>query len=295
MADPRGRRRAGGAEPGQPGVLRLGGRGRAARAPRGLAARLRRAALRARALGRALRPLRRRLRARPDRLRLRRRGRAVPRLPDRQRPPAGRLRRLAVRRARRRAGALGAAAADVRRGVAGPVRGGEGRLRPRRTAQPRRAHRPGAPRRRPPPGPSGRLGDHRAAAHPRRRLPRRRGPPLHRCRSVRGPGDHGGDVPVVPRDAGGEGLHPGPGAGAPGGPRRHAGGRPVRPRRARGAGPLPFVQGLRLRLPDRRGHGGLQGGGAAPDLRAPPTAAQPLHAGPAAALGAADRAGGAGR
>ena len=56
-----------------PGVLRLGGRRRAARAPRRLAARLRRAAARARPRRRALRPLRRRLRARADRLRVRRR------------------------------------------------------------------------------------------------------------------------------------------------------------------------------------------------------------------------------
>ena len=47
-----------------PGVLRLGGRRRAARAPRRLAARLRRAAARARPRRRAVRPLRRRLRAR---------------------------------------------------------------------------------------------------------------------------------------------------------------------------------------------------------------------------------------
>ena len=285
VADPRGRRRAGGAQPGQPRLLRLGGRGGAARAPRGVAARLRLAALRPRALGGALRPLRRRLRARPDRLRLRRRGRAVPRLPDRERAPAGRLRRLAVRRARRRAGPLGAAAADVRRAVAGPVRSREGCLRPRGTAQPGRPHRPGGRRRRPPACPPGRVGERRAAAHPRRRLPRRRGPPLHRRRALRGPVDQRGDVPVVPRDAGGEGLHPRPGAGAPGGPRRHPGGRPVRSRGARGAGPLPVMQGLCLRLPDRRGHGGLQGRGAAPDLRAPPSAAQPLHAGPAAPSG----------
>ena len=68
LADPRGRRRPGRAQPADAGVLRLGGRRRPARAAGRLAARLRRAAARARPRRRALRPLRRRLRARADRL-----------------------------------------------------------------------------------------------------------------------------------------------------------------------------------------------------------------------------------
>ncbi len=72
--------------------------------------------------------------------------------------------------------------------------------------------------------------------------------------------------------------------------------RPPRPRRlevagaARRARPVPVVQGLRVGLPDRRRHGLVQGGGAAPAV--PPTAASTLalRAGDAAALGAPGRA-----
>ncbi len=49
-------------------------------------------------------------------------------------------------------------------------------------------------------------------------------------------------------------------------------------------------KGCATRLPDRRRHGDVQGGGAAPDVRRPAAPAQPLRAGPAAALGAADHA-----
>ncbi len=51
-----------------------------------------------------------------------------------------------------------------------------------------------------------------------------------------------------------------------------------------GARPLPVLQGLLPRLPDRRRHGDLQGRGAAPVLPAPAAAALALHAGPAAVL-----------
>ena len=62
---------------------------------------------------------------------------------------------------------------------------------------------------------------------------------------------------------------------------------PRRPGRARGARPLPVLQGLRLRLPDRRRHGERT----RPRRCTRPYAgrrrpAVPLHAGPAAALGA---------
>ncbi len=72
------------------------------------------------------------------------------------------------------------------------------------------------------PGPAGGAGPHRVAAHPRR-LPGRGRPPVHRRGLVRQPGRGQRDVPVVPRDARGEGQHPGPGAGAAGGARRVAG------------------------------------------------------------------------
>ena len=51
----------------------------------------------------------------------------------------------------------------------------------------------------------------------------------------------------------------------------------------RGARPLPGLQGLRPRLPDRRRHGDLQGRVAAPEVRRQAPAAHPLHAGAAAA------------
>ena len=143
--------------------------------------------------------------------------------------------------------------------------------------------RPGRPRA---------VGHHRAPAGPRRRLARRRGPSLHRCRQVRRHRDDRRDVSVPPGDPRREGLDPWPGPGAAGGTRRRARARPRRPGRHRGARPLPVLQGLRERLPDRRGHGDVQGGGAAPAVRRPPTSALPLHAGPAAPLGGAGRADG---
>ena len=297
VADPRGRRGPGGAQPPHPGVLRLGGRRRPARAPRRLAARLRRAAARARPRRRALRPLRRRVRARPHRLPVRARGPAwsegLPRLPHRQRAQAARAPRLAVRRARRRPGPLGAAAADVRRGVADAVRRREGGVRPPQPAQPRQPGRPGPAGRRPPAGAAAGHRPERAPAGPRRRLPGRRRAPLHRRRQVRRAVDERRDVPVVPRHPRREGLHPRPGPGPAGGARRLAGEGPRRPRCGRGARPLPGLQGVRVRLPDRRGHGDLQGGGAAPEARrggrTPP--AQPLPARPAAPVGGPGRAG----
>ncbi len=100
-----------------------------------------------------------------------------------------------------------------------------------------------------------------AAGDPARHDGRRA--PLHRRRQVRRAADGRRDVPVLPRHPGREGLHPRPVAGAAGGPRRDARARAGRPGRARGARPVPGLQGLRLRLPDRRGHGDLQGRGAA--------------------------------
>ena len=116
---------------------------------------------------------------------------------------------------------------------------------------------------------------------------RQRRAPLHRRRQVRRPGHHRRDVPVVPRDEGREGLHPRPLARPPGGARRRAGPRARRPGRRGGARPVPVLQGLRVRLPDRCRHGDLQVRGAAPEVRRQASPAQPLHARSAAALGGA--------
>ena len=62
----------------------------------------------------------------------------------------------------------------------------------------------------------------------------------------------GGDVPVLPGHPRREGLHPRPGPGPAGDGQRHAGARRLALRRgARGARPVPVLQGLRLGLPDR--------------------------------------------
>ena len=107
---------------------------------------------------------------------------------------------------------------------------------------------------------------------------------VHRCTGVGkcvAAVDQQRDVPLVPRHPRGEGLHPRPGPGAPGGARRRAGRRARRPGGRRGARPLPVLQGLRVRLPDRRRHGDVQGRGAAPEVRrpgrAPAASAQPPH------------------
>ena len=106
---------------------------------------------------------------------------------------------------------------------------------------------------------------HDAAARPRRRLVRRRRAPLHRRRQVRRRQHRRRrrDVPVVPGHPGGEGLHPRPGPRAPGGRQRRRSSRLVDdPAVARGARPVPVLQGLRSRLPDRHRHGDLQVRGA---------------------------------
>ena len=95
------------------------------------------------------------------------------------------------------------------------------------------------------PAPAARVGDQRAAAGPRRRLARRRRPPLHGGRQVRRARDDRRDVPLAPGDPRREGLDPRAGPGAAGGARRHARARARRPGRHRGARPLPVLQGLR--------------------------------------------------
>ena len=222
VADPRGRRRAGARTARPPGARRLGGRRRAAGAARRLPARLRRAAGEHGLRRRAVRPLRRRLRARPDRLPARRRRRRPRRVTARSSPTPpswSRLRRLAVGRARRRPGPPRTAAADVLRRGARPVRRGQGASSTRTTcstpacSSTRRRSTPtcGWPRRR-------RAGRTGAGLPARRRRLRRGGAPLHRGRQVPSPTlpDRRRDVPVVPGHPGGEGLHPRPRPGAAG-------------------------------------------------------------------------------
>ena len=142
---------------------------------------------RARADGRALRPLRRRLRARADRLRRStdRRARRFRDVPRRRRAALRDARRLAVGGARRRAGPLRAAAADVRRrsrcGCSRAVKAifdPDDLLNPGVLVDPAPLDADLRPAGRAP------VRD-RAPADPRRRLARRRGAPLHRRRQVR--------------------------------------------------------------------------------------------------------------
>ena len=143
-----------------------------------------------------------------------------------------------------------------------------------------------------------------AAGPPALRLPHdggSLGDAVHRCTGVGkcvAPSDERRDVPVLPGDPRGEGLHPRPRPGAPGGHRRLAGQRVRRPRGRRGARPLPGLQGMRVGLPDRRGHGDLQGRGALPAVRRPgrhrAPAAQPPPAGSAPEVGRPGRPDGAG-
>ncbi len=131
---------------------------------------------------------------------------------------------------------------------------------------------------------TGRLGFRYAAG---RRRPDQRRAPLHRDRALRGRRHRRrrGDVPVLAGHPGREGHHQGAQPGAPGGGQRHPGPRPGLTRGPRGARPLPGLQGLRLRLPDRGRHGHLQGRGPPPDLPGPPPPRRPLQPRLAAPLG----------
>src|SRR6202012_3944136 len=140
---PRGRR------PG--GLARLGGHRGPARAARRVPAGVPQADGRPRAPRHLLRALRRRVRAHPDRLRPDHRARHR-RLPPVHRGggrPGHRPRRLAVRRARRRAGPRGTAAADVPAGADRRVRPVQGGLGPAGPDEPRH-HRPAPQARRRP-------------------------------------------------------------------------------------------------------------------------------------------------
>ena len=226
---------------------------------------------------RAVRALRRRLRARPDRLP----ARSAPTAPACSAHSCSTRRNWSPRTADRCRASTATAgpAASCCRSCTRPRRSTlfaavEGRLRPRRPAEPGRDRAAEPARRRPAAA--------RSAAVPqeprvrllrrRRRLLRGRAP-VHRRRQVPCRHDRGRrrDVPVLPGHPQREGQHPRPGAGAAGDGQRHAGaGRLARSRGPRVARPLPRVQGLLVGLPDRRRHGHLQGRGAAPVL--PPTA-----------------------
>ena len=211
------------------------------------------------------------------------------------RGPAGRrLRRVAVRRARRRPGPQRAAAADVLGRRPSEL---FGRVKqvfdPAQAAEPRRARRPGR-------------STPTCGSRRRRRCARGLGfayphdggdfaAAVHRCTGVgKCLADTTGPAGSCARPTRPPGTRRTPPGAGPGSCRRWstarwcaAGARP----RSRGAGPVPVLQGLLGRMPGRRGHGHLQGRGAVPALPAPAAARVALRAGPAAALG---RAGGAG-
>lgn len=198
-----------------------------------------------------------------------------------------------VGRARRRPGAQRTAAPDVLADRAATVRRRQGGVRSRGPAQSRCARRPGSrgpgpsdPGRAPGPGPARlpvrgrrrRLQAGRAPLHRRRQVPRRHRRPRR------------GDVPVLPGDPGGEGLHPRPGPGPAGDAQRHARHRVLAlTGGARGPRTVPGMQGLCLRLSDRCRHGDVQIRSAAPELPGSAPSRHALHAGTAPALGGAGR------
>ena len=185
--------------------------------------------------------------------------------------PRARARRLAVRGARRRPVARGAAAEDVRRRARPRVRGVQVDLGSRLEDEPGQG-RPAVPRRREPP--AGRQlravaaeGQVRLPARPRRLRARDR--PLCRRRQVPHAQRGRRHVPVVHGDARGDALDPRPHAS----PLRDARRRGHHRRLAVGRGdggarPLPRVQGLHERLPGQRRHAHLQGGVPPPPLEA---------------------------
>ena len=207
---------------------------------------------------------------------------------EERRRPGGVVRRLDVRRARRRPGAIRAAAADVLAAGDRPDAAGQADPRPRQPAQPWRAGRPGAVRRRPPsrraPAPSA----YDAAADPRRRVVRRTpstAAPASASASPTTPARGGVMCPsyLATREE-----------------KDSTRGRARvlqdvvngtldlrRPGRRRRARPVPVLQGLRARLPDRHRHGDLQVGGAVAEVppqgcagRAPTTRSASCRAGP---------------
>ena len=259
----------------------LGGRRGAAGAARRLPARVRRAAGRARAPRAAVRALRRRLRARAGST-------------SRWRGPAARGRVPRLRRGRRAAGrrrtaarcpastATAGRAASCCRSMYSPAaialfaqvkafRPATTCSTPACSCDPRRST-PTCGRRRP-----HRSGAAGAGLPARRRRLRRGRPPVHRRRQVPGRHHRRGGVMCPSYLATRDEKDSTRGRArvlqemiAPGG----LGRRLALARGARGPRPLPVLQGLRARLPDRHRHGDLQVRGAAPDLPAP---AAPAH------------------
>ncbi len=246
----------------------MGGFGGRARPHRRVSARFSRAAHAPRLRLLAIWPLRRRLRARADRLRplLASRHRELQGVHDRGGRPRRRLRRHVVGRARRRASARGLAAEDVRRGARRGIPRVQGALGPRRPHEPGQDRRPlsarlepalrrGLPRA----GGGNRV---RVSRHPQRL--RRRRAAVRRRRQVPAR-DQGHDVPELHGDARGAALDARPSAAA-----RRNGARPPTPAlpaqrrlaqqgRARRARSLPRLQGLPRRMPGQRRHRHVQG------------------------------------
>ena len=291
VAHPGRRRRAGRAHPGErAGVAGLGGRRRPAREAGRLPARLHRPDARAGRGRAAVRPLRRRVRARapgpaagdPGR------DRAVAGVPRGLRRPGGRLRRVALRRARRRAGPLGAAgrACTPRRSSTC-----SGRSRPSST--PRTTSTPASSSTPPRSTPT-------CAGPYARRTPARGGfaftedggdfaTAVHRCTGV-------GKCRADTSAAGGfmcpsyqatkdeKDVTRGRARVLAGADQRLARPGLELPGRHRLPRPVPVVQGLLGRLPRRGGHGQVQVRGPLPRLQGQAPPAQPLPPGPAAPL-----------
>ncbi|AQA25367.1 putative d-lactate dehydrogenase [Rhodococcus sp. MTM3W5.2] len=289
VADPSGRRGVGRPHRRRAARLaRLGGRRGPPGAPRRVPARFRGADRQARGGRPAVRAFRRRLCTRATRPAHRRCPATLPGLPGRRRRAGRRPRRIAVRRARRRSCPLRTAPADVLGVGPGRVRRLQGGLRPEQCPEPGRAGRPGARGRRSAGG-AGAAGPLRrrpgAGRGPRR--PEHGGAPLRRHRQV--PRGHLGrgrfHVPVVPRDRRREGQHPRPCPGAPGDDQRVAGDGRLRLAGTGGiARPVPVLQGVRLGLPRRGGHGRLQVRGAVSAVSTAAASAHPLRARDAAAV-----------
>ena len=161
----------------------------------------------------------------------------------------------------------------------GAVRPGQGRLRPGRRAQPRRAGpAPAAGRRHPGPARAAAGGAPSPAAaerlglhvRPRRRRLRGGRAPLHRASASAWPARRARRRVMCPSYQATRDEKDSTRGRARmlqemvNGSRGHR--RLARPGGPRGAGPVPVLQGLLVRVPGRRGHGRLQGRGAAPGL-----------------------------
>ena len=191
--------------------------------------------------------------------------------------PRPRLQGRALRRARRRPGALGVPRGDVRAAPRPRLRAGQGRVRSRGRAQPGQDRARPADGRAPPPAlPAGLPGDH-GRDRPRLaglgRFPRRRRDVQQQRRLPQGRAR--GDVPVLSRDEGRDPPHPRPRQQPPPRALRPArAGRATLRRDGGDARPLRVLQGLPARMSDRRRHGADEDRGPAPAPEAPRPRAQ---------------------